>query len=147
VSAPDFYFCVNAIARHMHEHYGHDVLVDYWRSLGREYYNDRAKSWISGGPEALANDWRRYFLNEPGAVVDISADDAQVKLDIRVCPAIKHLHESGREIVPYFCEHCDHTCSSMAELAGYSFERRGGMGSCEQFFRRDSATGADTEET
>jgi len=114
-----------------------EVLVDYWRSLGREYYSQRAASWQRGGLQAIAEDWRGYFLQEPGAEVEVTAGEDEVVLDVRVCPAIKHLRESGREIVPYFCEHCDHTCSGMAELAGYRFERTGGMGSCQQYFTRD----------
>jgi hypothetical protein len=134
VSAPDFYFCVNATARHIHDAYGKDVLIEYWQSLGSEYYANRAAAWKRGGPQAIANDWQTYFLHEPGAVVDATTNGDRVQLNISVCPAIKHLRESGREIVPYFCEHCDHTCGSMAKLAGYTFERVGGMGACQQFF-------------
>jgi hypothetical protein len=134
MSAPDFYFAVNATARHIHDQYGMEVLVDYWRSLGREYYNQRTATWREGGPPAIAEDWRQYFLQEPGAEVEVTVDDSGVQLDVRVCPAIKHLRDSGREIVPYFCEHCDHTCGSMAEAAGYRFSRSGGMGSCRQTF-------------
>jgi hypothetical protein len=134
MSAPDFYFCVNATARHIHDAYGKDVLIEYWQSLGREYYARRASAWRKGGPQAIADDWQNYFLNEPGAEVEVALNADQVTLDISVCPAIKHLRESGREIVPYFCEHCDHTCGSMAKLAGYRFERTGGMGACHQLF-------------
>jgi hypothetical protein len=134
MSAPDFYFVVNSTARHIHDEYGMDVLIDYWRSLGREYYGQRAASWRDGGLQAIAGDWREYFLREPGAEVNATVADDAVELDIRVCPAIKHLRASGREIVPYFCDHCDHTCGSMAEQAGYGFERTGGMGSCQQRF-------------
>jgi hypothetical protein len=134
MSAPDFYFAVNAIARHIHDSHGMGVLVDYWRSLGREYYHDRCQQWVAGGLEAIAVDWRTYFLKEPGAEVEVSVDEKVATLDIRVCPAIKHLRDSGREIVPYFCEHCDHTCSAMAESAGFRFERTGGMGACRQRF-------------
>ena len=134
MSAPDFYFVVNSTARHIHDEYGMDVLIDYWRSLGREYYAQRAASWHDGGLQAIADDWREYFLREPGAEVNATVAEDTVELDIRVCPAIKHLRASGREIVPYFCDHCDHTCGSMAEQAGYGFERTGGMGSCQQRF-------------
>jgi len=139
MSAPDFYFAVNSTARHIHDEYGMDVLVDYWRSLGKEYYSKRVTDWRDGGPLAIAEDWGQYFLQEPGAVVEVTADVDSVGLDVRVCPAIKHLRDSGREIVPYFCEHCDHTCGSMAEHAGYKFSRSGGMGSCHQVIFRDHA--------
>jgi hypothetical protein len=134
MSAPDFYFAVNAIFRHLHDRYGKAVLVDYWRSLGREYYAGRNRRWREGGPEAIAADWREYFAREPQAEVEVVAQGDTVTLDVRVCPAIKHLRDCGREIVPYYCEHCDHVCGAMAEAAGYAFERRGSMGACQQRF-------------
>lgn len=137
MSAPDFYFAVNATARHIHDRYGKEVLVDYWRSLGREYYAARAEHWREGGAQSIADDWAEYFLHEPGAEVATLAERDAAHLEIRVCPAIKHLRECGREIVPYFCEHCDHTCGAMAEQAGFTFVRSGGMGSCRQSFYPD----------
>lgn len=136
MSAPDFYFAVNAMFRHLHEVYGKEVLVDYWRSLGREYYGSRGDRWRQGGPEAVAADWRKYFAHEPRAEVDVRIEAAAVTLDVRVCPAIKHLREHGRDVVPYFCEHCDHISGAMAEQAGYHFQREGGMGACRQMFSK-----------
>lgn len=141
MSSPDFYFVINATARHIHDEYGKDVLVDYWRSLGREYFAQRTEKWRVGGLQAIADDWSEYFLHEPGAVVETTLKGDAVHLDVRVCPAIKHLRASGREIVPYFCEHCDHVCGSMAHEAGYEFARTGGMGSCHQIFHRHPITG------
>ncbi len=134
MSAPDFYFAINATARHILEEYGKDVLIDYWRSLGREYYRGRIVQWREGGAAVIAEDWQQYFLREPNAVVEAAVDGEIVELDIRTCPAIKHLRDSGRVILDCFCEHCDHTCGAMAEAAGYRFERAGGMGSCRQRF-------------
>lgn len=134
MSAPDFYFAVNAIFRHIHDRRGKPALVEYWRSLGREYYERRSRAWHEGGPEAIARDWRAYFQKEPQAEVDVTVCDGVVDLDVKVCPAIKHLRDCGRDIVPYYCEHCDHTCGAMAEAVGMSFERTGGMGSCRQRF-------------
>jgi hypothetical protein len=134
MSAPDFYFAVNAIFRHLHDRFGKAALIDYWRTLGRDYYRGRVERWKTGGTAAIADDWREYFLNEPGADVQVSRDEHVTELNVRVCPAIKHLRDSGRDIVPYFCEHCDHVCGAMAESAGFGFQRTGGMGSCVQRF-------------
>ena len=79
-------------------------------------------------------DWREYFAQEPQAEVEVSVQAGGVLLDVRVCPAIKHLRDRGRDIVPYYCEHCDHICAVMAEQSGYAFERSGGMGACQQRF-------------
>lgn len=136
MSAPDFYFAINSMFRYLHDTYGKDVLVDYWRKLGHEYYRRRSDDWRQNGPAAIAADWKKYFQEEPHAQVDTFSDDQSATLEIRVCPAIKHLRDHDREIVPYFCEHCDHVCGAMAEDAGYAFERTGGMGSCRQVFTK-----------
>ncbi len=134
MSAPDFYFVNNAVFRHIHDKYGRDALIRYWTGLGRDYYAKRAALWKDQGAAGIATDWKAYFLEEPQAVVDVTMEGAAAILHVKVCPAIKHLRDSGREIVPYFCEHCDHVCSAMAGVAGFSFARSGGMGSCEQRF-------------
>lgn len=141
MGAPDFFFAVNAIFRHLHDRHGKDALIRYWRELGRDHYRVRWQRWREGGTQAIADDWREYFSHEPGAELSVSRDEDVATLDIRVCPAIKHLRESNREIVPYFCEHCDHVCGAMAEAAGFAFERTGGMGSCQQRFVRVSIAG------
>ncbi len=136
MSAPDFYFAINAMFRHLHDLYGKEALVDYWRSLGREYFAGRIERWRAGGPETIAADWREYFAQEPAAQVQVTANAHSARLEVQVCPAIKHLRDCGRSIVPYFCEHCDHTCGAMADAAGFRFERTGGMGACQQLFIR-----------
>jgi hypothetical protein len=134
MSAPDFYFANNAIFRHLHDRYGKEALVEYWRSLAEEYYRGRIEAWRSGGLAAVAEDWREYFAKEPQADVEVVLRENEVELIVRTCPAIKHLKDHSRPIVPYFCEHCDHTCGVMAERAGFGFERSGGMGVCRQRF-------------
>lgn len=134
MSAPDFYFGINAIFRHLHDRQGMPALVRYWRELGRDYYRARWERWREGGGRAIAADWEGYFRHEPGAVVRTEATDDHAVLHVEVCPAIKHLRAHGRDIVPYFCEHCDHVCGAMAEAAGFGFERTGGMGACTQRF-------------
>ncbi len=137
MAAPDFYFCINATARHIRDHYGKDGLVAYWRSLAREYYRRRIDVWRAGGLQAVADDWRTYFAKEPNASVDVTVKDDAVELDVKVCPAIKHLREHSRDIVLYFCEHCDQMCGEMAEFAGFIFRREGFDGACRQWFIRD----------
>jgi hypothetical protein len=139
MSAPDFFFAVNAMFRHVHDRHGKDALVDYWRGMAREYYRPRCERWRQGGLSAIAADWQTYFEQEPQADVAVTETTTYVELNIRVCPAIKHLRDRGRDIVPYYCEHCDHTCGEMAGQSGFTFEREGGMGSCRQRFARGGA--------
>ena len=57
-----------------------------------------------------------------------------VLLDVKVCPAIKHLRAGGREIVPCFCQHCYFVSEAMAAPAGLTVRIEGGNGSCRQTF-------------
>lgn len=134
MSAPDFYFAINALFRYLHDTRGRAALIDYWHQIGADYYVERTARWRTGGTEAVASDWREYFAKEPGAQVAVSHNARSVTLDVLVCPAILHLRSHQREIVPYFCEHCDHVCSAMAGNAEMTFSRTGGMGSCRQVF-------------
>jgi hypothetical protein len=134
MSAPDFYFAVSAIFRHIHDRHGKAVLVDYWRQLGREHYASRWRAWRQDGLAAIASDWRSYFDQEPGGEAHITTHDDRVTLDIRTCPAIAHLRRNHRHIPAYFCEHCDFINSAMGEQSGHRFIRQGGMGSCTQHF-------------
>lgn len=145
MSAPDFYFAVNAIFRHIHDRYGRESLIAYWRGLGQEYYRGRVERWKGGDLETLAADWREYFAAEPQAKVVVAVVEGGVELDVKVCPAIKHLRDQGRDIVPYFCEHCDHVGGAMAEAAGYLFQRQGGSGSCRQRFLRPSPPSKESD--
>lgn len=138
MAAPDFYFAINATFRHLHDVCGKEALIDYWRSLGHEYYRPRTDRWKHGDLQTLAADWREYFAEEPQAVVEVTVTASTVKLNIAVCPAIKHLRDNGRDIVSYFCEHCDHICGVMAKEADYAFYREGGWGTCRQRFVQHS---------
>jgi hypothetical protein len=142
MSAPDFYFAVNAIFRHVHDTYGKEALIRYWTSLAHEHYADRSRRWAAGGPQALAQDWREFFSREPQADVTLTATGSTVLMDVVVCPAIKHLRDQHRDIVDYYCEHCDHVCGETARQAGYSHHREGGMGSCRQTFVQLTVTGS-----
>jgi hypothetical protein len=134
MSAPDFYFAINAIFRHLHDTHGRKALIHYWQHLGSEYYASRWQQWRDGGLPAIAADWKNYFEHEPGSEVEVTLEPHRVVLDIRTCPAIEHLRQHHKDIPDYFCEHCDYITTSMGQQSGHAFERTGGMGSCRQVF-------------
>ena len=41
---------------------------------------------------------REFFAAEPGAEVEVTEADDRVTLYVKVCPAIRHLREHGREL-------------------------------------------------
>jgi hypothetical protein len=134
MSAGDFYFAINATFRFIHDTYGKDALVDYWTSMAREYHADTAEGFRNGGLQEVRRYWADYFAHEPGGDVGVSLTERGVELAVRDCPAIRWLKDGGREIVPYYCEHCHYISTAIAAQAGMSFTLVGGGGACHQLF-------------
>jgi hypothetical protein len=139
MAAPDFYYGINATFRHIHDRYGEHELIRYWETMGREYFAPLTQRFRQGGSQAIAGYWREFFDEEPGAEVDIACEDDRVILDVRTCPAIKHLRAGGRDIMPLYCDHCTHVSRGFCDPAGYEVEVEGGMGSCRQTFTKKGA--------
>src|SRR5688572_19670154 len=100
VGAADFYLAINATFRFMLARLGVNGLRRYWHDLGTRYYAPVSEKWKSGGLPAVASYWRAFFDAEPGAEVTATESSDEVRLDVKTCPAIKHLRAQGREIIP-----------------------------------------------
>jgi hypothetical protein len=137
--AADFYFAINATWRFVLSRFGVHGLRRYWTELGTLYFAPVSESWKQGGLSAVARYWSEFFAVEPGAEVDICESTDVVTLNIRACPAIKHLREHGREILACFCQHCYFLSEAVALPAGLTVRVKGGNGVCQQrFLRRDN---------
>ncbi len=136
VGAGDFYFAINATFRFIEKEFGREGLRRYWQELGSRYYAPVAAAWARGGLPAVADYWRAFFAAEPGADVAVAATPDEVRLDVRVCPAFKHLRAHGRDVVPCFCEHCYYVSEAMGAPAGLTVRIEGGNGACRQRFLR-----------
>ena len=134
VGAADFYFTINATFRFIEREFGPDGLRRYWEALGAGYYAPVTAAWQRGGLAAVADYWRAFFAAEPGAEVLVEPGDGKVSLDVRVCPAFKHLRAHKREIVPCFCQHCYYVSEAVAAPAGLTVRIEGGNGACRQTF-------------
>jgi len=134
--AADFYFAINATFRFIQSRLGVEGLRRYWTDLGRNYFTPVSKRWQERGFAGVAEYWRAFFAAEPGASVEVTESPDAVVLDVKVCPAICHLREHGREIVPCFCQHCYFVGEAMAEAGGLTVRVAGGNGACRQTFSR-----------
>ena len=139
VGAADFYFAINATFRFVLARFGLDGLRQYWAELGASYHRPVSERWRQCGLPSVADYWRAFFKAEPGAEVEVSQSTNAVTLDVRVCPAIKHLREHGREMIPCFCQHCYFVSEAIAAPAGFTVRVSGGNGSCRQVFLRRNA--------
>ena len=141
VGAADFYFAINATFRFIQDRFGLDGLRSYWTDLGTRYFAPVSAQWRAGGLDAVAEYWRACFAAEPGAEAEVRAAPGAVTVEVKVCPAIRHLREHGRAILPCFCQHCYYLGAAMASPAGLTVRVTGGNGRCQQIFQAQSAAG------
>lgn len=134
VGHADFYFAINATFRFILRHHGEETLRKYWRDIGSSYYKPVSERWRERGSVGVAEYWKAFFKAEPGAEVEVIESPDEVRLEVKTCPAIRHLREHGREVVPQFCQHCYFVNEAIAEPAGMMVRVCGGNGSCTQRF-------------
>lgn len=137
--SPDFYFAINATFRFLLGNLGRDEWHRYLVELGRGYYSPVNRQWSLGGLPAVARYWRAFFSAEPGAVVEVVEKPDWVELQVRECPAIKHLRAGRREIVKEYCQHCYFLGAARAESAGLTMRLEGGNGRCIHTYALPSA--------
>jgi hypothetical protein len=138
--AADFYFAINSTFRFIIRHSGLQGWHRYLDAMAENYYRPVWMQWKERGLSAVAAYLREFFAAEPGAETVVEVFGDSIVLDVRVCPAIKHLREHGREIVPEFCQHCYFQGEGMASRAGMAMRLEGGDGSCRQTFYADPAS-------
>jgi hypothetical protein len=139
VGAADFYMAINATFRFIQKRFGMEGLRRYWTDMGRNYFAPVTARWEQGGLHAVAEYWRAFFNAEPGAQVDVIEGEKEVRIEVSVCPAIKHLRANGREITPCFCQQCYFVSEAIAAPAGFTVRVSGGNGSCiQRFIKRDA---------
>ena len=135
MAAPDFYFTLNATFRWIYDNWGEEGLVQYWQGLGREHFAAISEQFRDGGLPAVRDYWQAFFDDDPGGDVSVTLADDAVTVEVRSCPAIKHLQAHGRDIMPLYCRHCTVVSAAMCERAGMAVDVTGGGGSCRQTFR------------
>ena len=139
MGAADFYFAINATFRFVLRQFGVEGLHRYWRDLGKDYMAPVSKAWEKHGLPGIARYWEAFFRAEPKAEVEVTLANDSVVLDVKRCPAIAHLREHRREIVPCYCQHCYFLGEATAAPAGFTVRVEGGNGNCRQTFSRKSA--------
>lgn len=137
--AADFYYAINATFRFIQERFGMEGWRHYLRDLGHDYFAPVNEQWRREGPEGVTRYWKAFFAAEPGADVEVRQENDRVRIEVRTCPALKHLKEGGREIVPSYCQHCHILGEARASAAGLTMRLRGGNGSCVHTYAPASA--------
>ena len=139
VGAADFYFAINATFRFIHDRFGIEGLHRYWTEMGTNYFAPVSESWKRNGWDGVAAYWKAFFAAEPKAEVNVDRNGETLVVEVKTCPAIKHLRDHQREIFSCFCQHCYFVSEAIGRPAGLTVRIEGGNGTCRQTFLRAAA--------
>jgi len=120
--------------------FGIGELEEYLRRLARNVYAPLIESLRLRGLPALEDHWNNIMsLEEADFSLSFTNDDVLV-LEVRACPAIRHMKERGYRIADHFCESTRIVNDEICRLAGYSCstEYDQSNGRCIQRFRKEA---------
>lgn len=119
---PDFHSSLNMGLAYVGDKFGEEVLVDYLTRYTKNVYRKVIGEVRTEGLAAIERKILDTYAKEktPDAVkTELTADSLTVT--VSYCPAVKHLHKTGREVTKWYPYSTTVIMSVLAEAAGYQF--------------------------
>lgn len=120
----DFHGALSCAFQFLDERYGKEVLEKFLRRVGKNCYKDLISSIPREGFSALEKYWKGIFTLEEGEF-DIKVGENFIVLEVKKCPALSHLRETGYPIYRDFCYQTEVINSVIAEEANLGFKVEG----------------------
>lgn len=134
----DFHGATNTTIDFIIDRYGIDVLNEIFSKVARNVYVDIHTNLKNGNAEELVRHWQYFFERENGDFT-IEADEDEITLIVRKCPAYLHVKKIAPSVSTHFCDQTVKTNEALAEGTPFSIETTiTGEASCRQVIRRRS---------
>ena len=136
----DFHLATSATISYVLDEFGKPFLRELFRRTAQEVYRDIYENLKAGNSEPLLEHWE-YYMKREGGDFELDRRDDKVELNVRICPAVRHLRKQGKEPTPNFC--LQTVLMNDAWSIGTPFSIKtavSGEGSCRQTIRRISAS-------
>lgn len=139
----DFHSSMNMCIEYIGENFGTDAIRDFLRQYVEDVYIPLSEEIRKRGIDAIEDKIRDTYQKEKAQDalrIEKAPDFMQVR--ISYCPAVKHLHETGRVVSKYYSLTTEVVMEALAEKAGFEFSMDRydeETGACEYSFRRTRA--------
>jgi hypothetical protein len=135
---PDFHGALSAGIEYLDRRYGSEAVREFLRRFTTTFYAPLIKKVRRGGLPALRKHFEEMYLRE-GGKIRMAGTKGELILEVRECPAVRHMRKRGYKVARLFRE-TDRTVNSelctrtpfSAELVSY--DRKTGA-STTRFFR------------
>ena len=118
----DFHSSLNMGVEYLGSQHGEQALTEYLQMYTRHVYV-REIAAVSEDPFGVISGMIRgtYEKEQASDVLQIEQNEDSMTVRIEYCPAVKHLHETGRVVSDWFPFTTSVVMQTMAEAAGLSF--------------------------
>lgn len=118
----DFHSSMNMGVHYVGEKYGRnavkDFLSDYTRHVYRVVLDKIAKDGLAAVEAQILNTYKKEKAED---AVKTALADNSLTVNVSYCPAVQHLHETGRKISPWYRYTTEDVMATLAEESGFKF--------------------------
>ena len=134
----DFHGALCYAIHYLDSNFGYDATAAYLRQVGRTCYAPLSTRLKTEGLAALESHFRDVFEKESGKY-DMAIEKGALVLQVKECPAIRHLTRTGQLYTKRFCESTVLVNDTICQSAGYksSCVYEPGLGRCIQRFWKE----------
>ncbi len=134
----DFHGTANTTFNYIVEHFGVDALKAILRKTGHDVYKSIREK-LSNGDASELVEHIKWFYSREKADFNLSVSDDEIRLEVKECPAIRHLKKMGEAISPYCCLQTSEVNAGMCEGTPWKATVEVvGEGQCIQVFKREN---------
>lgn len=119
---PDFHSSLNMGIDYLGENFGLDALKDYLVMYTGHVYVKVIEAMKDDPIAAIEASIRNtYKLEKAEDALTIEKDDQGMRVSIAYCPAVKHLHKTGRDVSKWFRYSTETVMETLAKFGGLKF--------------------------
>ena len=118
----DFHSSMNMGIHYLGENYGFSAVDDYLRRYTGNVYTKEIADIAKRGVQAIADKiCDTYEKEKTPDAAEILCDGKTLTVNVKYCPAVKHLKETGRVVSPWYRYTTETVMQVLAEKAGLTF--------------------------
>jgi len=118
----DFHSSMNMGVHYVGENYGLDAVREYLTKYTKNVYKPVIAAMADKGLAAIAEKIADTYRKEKAEdAVTITCTDNRLDVAVSYCPAVKHLHATGRDVSPWYRYTTEIVMEVLAGLGGFTF--------------------------
>jgi hypothetical protein len=99
----DFHGAINTTINYIVDNFGESALTEIFNCVGRDVYKSIHEKLLNDDPSELI-EHLEYYLNREHGDFTLSVENDAILLEVKQCPAVKHISQLGLELSPHFCK-------------------------------------------